>query len=132
MKLTANFSKSEFESKDGAKMPDDVFENIKKVANELQVLRDVLKQPININSAYRSPSHNRKVGGVKNSQHVKGTAVDIVVKGLSTEQLAYKIDELISKGIMQQGGIGIYDTFVHYDIFFDGKNKRRWDFRKNK
>ena len=127
MKLTANFSKSEFESKDGAKMPDDVFENIKKVANELQVLRDVLKQPININSAYRSPSHNRKVGGVKNSQHVKGTAVDIVVKGLSTEQLAYKIDELISKGIMQQGGIGIYDTFVHYDI---RGTKARWDFRK--
>ena len=127
MKLTANFSKSEFESKDGAKMPDDVFENIKKVANELQVLRDVLKQPININSAYRSPSHNRKVGGVKNSQHVKGTAVDIVVKGLSTDQLAYKIDELISKGIMQQGGIGIYDTFVHYDI---RGTKARWDFRK--
>ena len=128
MKLTENFSKSEFESKDGSKMPDDVFENIKFLANELQVLRDVLKQPIKINSAYRSPSHNRKVGGVKKSQHVKGNAVDIVVKGLSTEQLAYKIDELISKGIMQQGGIGIYDTFVHYDI---RGSKARWDFRTN-
>ena len=130
MKLTENFSKSEFDSKDGAEMPSDVLENIKKVANELQVLRDVLKQPIKINSAYRSPSHNRKVGGEKNSQHIKGNAVDIVVKGLSTEQLAYKIDELISKGMMLQGGIGIYDTFVHYDIYFDGKKIRRWDFRK--
>lgn len=129
MKLTANFSKSEFESKDGAKMPDDVFENVKVVAEQLQVLRDVLNIPIKINSAYRSPSHNKKIGGVRNSQHITGKAVDIVAKGITTNYLAFKINELIIKGKMLEGGVGIYDTFVHYDI---RGTKARWDNRKKK
>jgi uncharacterized protein YcbK (DUF882 family) len=132
MKLTSNFSKSEFDSKDGAEMPDDVLANVKIVAEQLEVLRGVLNVPIKINSAYRSPAHNAspKVKGVKNSQHLTGKAVDIVAKGIATNYLAYKINELIFKGKMLEGGIGIYDTFVHYDIYFDGKKKRRWDYRK--
>ena len=124
MKLTKNFSKSEFDSKDGAAMPDDVLENIKVIAEQLQVLRDTLTIPITINSAYRSPKHNKKIGGVKNSQHLTGKAVDIVAKGITTKYLAYKINELIFKGNMLEGGIGIYDTFVHYDI---RGVKARWD-----
>lgn len=127
MKLTKNFSKSEFDSKDGAEMPDNVLENIKVVAEQLQVLRDVLNIPITINSAYRSPKHNKKIGGVKNSQHITGKAVDIVAKGITTNYLAFKINELILKGKMLEGGIGIYDTFVHYDI---RGIKARWDNRK--
>jgi hypothetical protein len=42
MKLTENFSKSEFDSKDGAAMPLEVLQNIKELANNLQVLRDHL------------------------------------------------------------------------------------------
>jgi uncharacterized protein YcbK (DUF882 family) len=132
MKLTSNFSKSEFDSKDGAEMPDNVLANVKIVAEQLEVLRGVLNVPIKINSAYRSPAHNAspKVKGVKNSKHLTGKAVDIVAKGITTNYLAYKINELIFKGKMLEGGIGIYDTFVHYDIYFDGKKKRRWDYRK--
>lgn len=129
MKLTANFSKSEFDSKDGAEMPSDVLENVKVVAEQLQVLRDVLNIPIKINSAYRSPSHNKKIGGVRNSQHITGKAVDIVAKGITTNYLAFKINELIIKGKMLEGGVGIYDTFVHYDI---RGTKARWDNRKKK
>ena len=129
MKLTTNFSKSEFESKDGAEMPSDVLENVKVVAEQLQVLRDVLNIPIKINSAYRSPSHNKKIGGVRNSQHITGKAVDIVAKGITTNYLAFKINELIIKGKMLEGGVGIYDTFVHYDI---RGTKARWDNRKKK
>lgn len=129
MKLTTNFSKSEFESKDGAEMPSDVLENVKVVAEQLQVLRDVLNIPIKINSAYRSPLHNKKIGGVRNSQHITGKAVDIVAKGITTNYLAFKINELIIKGKMLEGGVGIYDTFVHYDI---RGTKARWDNRKKK
>ena len=129
MKLTTNFSKSEFDSKDGAEMPSDVLENVKVVAEQLQVLRDVLNIPIKINSAYRSPSHNKKIGGVRNSQHITGKAVDIVAKGITTNYLAFKINELIIKGKMLEGGVVIYDTFVHYDI---RGTKARWDNRKKK
>ncbi len=61
MKLTSNFNKSEFDSKDGFDMPDDVLENIKVVAEQLQVLRDTLNMPITVNSAYRSVAHNKKI-----------------------------------------------------------------------
>ena len=123
MKLTNNFNLAEFESKCGRPMPDDVRQNIQKLANSLQVLRDHLKRPIQINSAYRSPEHNAKIGGVRNSQHVQGKAADIAVQGMTTRQVATEIEKLIASGQMLQGAIGIYPTFVHYDI---RKNKVRW------
>lgn len=43
----------------------------------LQPLRDALGCPIIINSGYRNPAYNESVGGVKNSQHLRGCAADI-------------------------------------------------------
>lgn len=127
--ITKNFSKSEFDSKDGAEMPLEVEINIVKLACNLQRLRDVLSAPITINSGYRSPAHNKNVGGASNSQHLYGKASDIVVKGMTPVRVANEIERLILSGEMLQGGLGIYDTFVHYDI---RKTKARWDYRKNK
>jgi zinc D-Ala-D-Ala carboxypeptidase len=45
--------------------------------DKLQALRTRLGKPIIVVSAYRSPEHNRRVGGAKNSQHMRGTAFDI-------------------------------------------------------
>lgn len=123
MKLTKNFLLAEFQSKCGRSMPDDVRQNIQKLANSLQVLRDHLGKPITINSAYRSPEHNAKIGGVRNSQHVLGRAADIAVQGMTTRQVAAEIEKLIASGQMLQGAIGIYPTFVHYDI---RKTRVRW------
>lgn len=125
--MTKNFSKSEFESKCGREMPEEVYHNVVKVANQLQYLRDYLNKPIKVNSAYRSPEHNAKVGGVPKSQHLLGKAADIVVKDMPTEFLYQYIEDAISNGEMLQGGLGLYDTFVHYDI---RGTKARWDYRK--
>lgn len=127
MRLSKNFTKREFKSKDGYPMPDDVLANIKELASNLQVLRDFLGEPIRINSAYRSPAHNKAIGGVKNSQHVLGRAADIKVKDIETKDLYLIIDSLILDGKMKDGGLGLYDTFVHYDI---RGSKARWDYRK--
>jgi len=116
MKITNNFSKKEFDSKDGADMPNDVFNNIVEVAKNLQVLRDEVKSPIRINSGYRSPSHNKKVGGVKNSHHIYGRAADIVVSGMMPNQVAKVIDKLWKEGKMKKGWYKVYNSFVHYDI----------------
>lgn len=43
----------------------------------LQRLRDELGRPLIVVSAYRSPQHNKRVGGAKNSYHLKGVAFDI-------------------------------------------------------
>ena len=40
-------------------------------------------EPIRINSAYRSPQLNRKIGGAANSNHLTGCAADIRVTGLA-------------------------------------------------
>ena len=45
--------------------------------DKLQALRDRLGKPLIITSAYRSPAHNKKVGGAKNSRHMQGDAFDI-------------------------------------------------------
>lgn len=122
-KITTNFSLEEFKCKDGSDIPQKELSNIIVLAKQLQVLRNKIGKSITINSAYRSPKHNAKIGGVKNSQHVKGKAADISVNGMSTKEVALVIEELIKKGQMLEGGIGIYPTFVHYDI---RGTKARW------
>jgi uncharacterized protein YcbK (DUF882 family) len=124
MKLTENFNIIEFQSKDGSEMPEHVIHNIKELAENLQVLRDYIGSPIHINSAYRSPAHNAKIGGVKNSFHTKGKAADITVKGYTPRKLARIILKLIGEGKMSQGGLGLYNGFIHYDI---RGTKARWN-----
>lgn len=45
--------------------------------DSLQATRDALGVPLIVNSAYRSPAHNRRVGGAKASKHMEGHAFDI-------------------------------------------------------
>jgi uncharacterized protein YcbK (DUF882 family) len=125
-KLTNNFMLQEFNSKCGRDIPNNVLPNILQLAKNLQVLRDAVGKSITITSGYRSPQHNKKIGGAKDSQHVKGMAADIKVAGMTPKEVALVIEGLIESGKMKQGGIGIYPSWVHYDIFFGGKNKRRW------
>lgn len=126
MRLSKNFSKHEFDSKDGAEMPVGVLNNVLETAQNLQKLRDYYGVSIKINSGYRSESHNKAVGGSKGSQHRRGLAVDIVVEGVNPEDVADKIEELIEKGLLKEGGVGRYHTFTHYDI---RGTKARWDYR---
>ena len=123
MKLTKNFDSSEFACKDGSATPPEVLKNLKKVAQNLQVLRDFFGVPITVNSGYRSPAHNKAVGGAKKSQHLLGTAADIVVPGKRPVQVKAAIEKLIGEGKMHNGGIGLYNTFVHYDV---RDNAARW------
>src|SRR5690606_9510833 len=74
-----HLSWKELACKDGTPYPDEfkldgrvfqlaaVFEDIRRVCGN---------KPIRINSAYRSPAHNKKIGGARNSQHLHGRALD--------------------------------------------------------
>ncbi len=66
--------------------------NLTNLTKWLEVLRKrynakygVGEEPIRINSGYRSPQLNKKIGGVATSNHLTGCAVDIRVLGM--EQL---------------------------------------------
>jgi len=123
MKITNNFNLEEFDSKCGREMPSQVVTNIIELAKNLQVLRDEVKKSIQITSGYRSPEHNAKVKGAKLSQHITGMAADIKVAGMTPKQVAEVIERLIAEKKMKEGGIGIYKTWVHYDI---RNTKARW------
>ncbi|ADE83726.1 hypothetical protein PRMUPPPA20_06710 [Xylanibacter ruminicola] len=55
--------------------------NLKRLCEWLEVLREKASHPIIINSGYRSPQFNRKVGGAPTSNHITGCAVDIRTSG---------------------------------------------------
>lgn len=116
MYLTENFSIGDFACKDGASVPNELIPNVTLLADNLQVLRDHLGEPIHVNSGYRSPEYNAKVGGKKASYHMKAMAADITTKSKTPKQLAAIIEKLIAQKKMKQGGLGIYPGFIHYDV----------------
>lgn len=127
MQLTTNFFLSEFSCHDAANtpVPSKYLNNVKELANNLQILRDYLGEPIHINSGYRTPEYNASLdGSATKSQHLTASASDIVVKSKSPKQLNAIIEKLIKEGKMKQGGLGLYKTFTHYDI---RGTKSRWD-----
>lgn len=116
MRLTENFWLSEFRSKDGADFPDEVVENLQLLANNLQVIRNEIRQKIKISSGYRSPEHNKKIKGAKRSLHIFGKAADLKAQFLSPKELHDVIKKLMDEGKIVKGGLKAYNTFVHYDI----------------
>ena len=123
MQLTTNFSLNEFACKDGTQVPDELKSNVQALAEQLQILRDYLNEPIHINSGYRTPAYNKKRGGKPNSYHMKAMAADITVKSKTPKQLASVVEKLISNGTLKIGGIGVYPGFIHVDT---RKVKARW------
>lgn len=125
IQLTTNFNLSEFScrDRDGTPVPFKYRTNALRVAVQLQVLRDYLGEPVRILSAYRTPSHNKAVGGATKSFHLTGSAADITTKNKSPRQLATIVERLIAKGSLKFGGLGLYKGFIHVDI---RPNKVRW------
>ena len=70
-------------------------------------------QPLNVNSAYRDPEHNARVGGAKQSQHMHGNAFDVDVAGLPENERLALINLARQNGF---GGIGVYDNSLHFDV----------------
>jgi uncharacterized protein YcbK (DUF882 family) len=121
--MTTNFSPFEFRSKDGTDVPPELMGNLHELAKNLQVIRDHIGEPLQILSGYRSPAHNKKVGGKKASYHLKAMAADLTCKSLTPKKLHALILTLIKNGRVKNGGLGLYPGFVHYDI---GPANRRW------
>jgi len=77
---------------------------------------DCGNRSIQIISAYRTESWNKKVHGARHSQHIQGRAFDMKPpKDLTLDEFYRKIQSLAKKNLLI-GGIGKYKTFVHMDI----------------
>ena len=66
--------------------------------------------PFKISSGYRTKEHNKKVGGVPNSSHLKGLAADIICSNSSDRYTI--INALIFVGFHR---IGVHKGFIHAD-----------------
>ena len=80
--------------------------------DKLQTLRVKLGKPLIVRSAYRSPEHNKAVGGAKASKHMEGTAFDISMANhdpVNFEAAAREVGFL---------GFGYYPRsgFMHIDL----------------
>lgn len=104
--LSNNFKVKEFRCKDGS---DKIIVDTEFVRTVLQKIRTHFNTSVTINSAYRTPTYNRKVGGSTNSYHVKGRAFDIVVRGRKPSEVAKYARSIGVKGVIE------YNTFVHVD-----------------
>lgn len=116
--LSKNFKVREFRCRDGS---DPIFVD-SDLVEVLQKIRTHFGKEVNINSAFRTASHNAKQKKASRySQHLYGRAADIWIAGVSVDTLAAYIETLLPN----RGGIGRYynDKFVHVDV---RTAKSRW------
>ena len=114
--ISKNFRVREFRCQDGS----DVVFIESDLVDILQKIRDHFGKAVTITSAFRTASHNKKVGGATYSQHLYGKAADIKVSGVAASVVADFAETLMPS----TGGIGRYSTFTHVDV---RKTKSRWN-----
>lgn len=106
--VSAHFRAKEFACKDGCK-----FVLISKILIQvLEELRQKIGEEIYINSSFRTPKHNKAVGGALLSYHQYGMAADVRAKTKTPEELYNLLDEMLGGW----GGLELHDTFVHVDM----------------
>lgn len=133
MKLTKNFSLEEMYRSETARrcgidnkpQTEEVVENLRALCLEvLQPLRDHLGKPVVVSSGYRCKDLNKRVGGVENSQHLKGEAADIKVSGREEliDVMRYIMDETdFDQLIREKSGS---TEWVHVSHKRNGNNRR--------
>ena len=89
----------------------------------LDLIRAKAQVPFVINSAYRTPEHNEAVGGVHNSPHMLGCAVDIAAPDSKTYFSI--LEAAISCGCTR---IGMGKNFIHLDLDGTKPQGRAWTY----
>lgn len=113
------FKRSEFKCKCGKYCNGFPVEPSEKLVKLLDQIREHFNAPVTISSGVRCKTHNTNCGASA-SQHMKGTAADIKVKGVKPSEVAAYAETLLPG----TGGIGRYSTFTHVDV---RSNKSRWN-----
>ena len=120
MNLSPNFTLEEMTASETAvrygidNTPDnDVLMNLRRLALFLEDVRTAVGMPLRINSAYRSIEANRIVGGKSTSQHCRGVAADLKVKGMTPDQV---VKAIIAAKLPYDQVIREFDSWTHVSI----------------
>lgn len=117
------FTFEEFDSPDSPgsgkkKMQDQFLQRLTRARKHANV-------PFSISSGYRTPKHNKKVGGVRGSAHTKGFAADIRCRKKESAKRFKIIQSLILVGFTR---IGVSDNFIHVDCDPSKNEDRIWTY----
>ena len=134
MNLTANFTLEELVKSETALRHDmdntpgeAEIENLKRLCEQvLQPVREHFKTGVKVNSGFRHPEVNAKVGGSKTSDHCKGQAADIEIPGIPNADLAVWITENLdfTQVILELYTPGVPDSgWVH--VSYDPANLKK-------
>lgn len=119
MKLSEHFSLAEFTASQTAtrlgidnSLPQELYTNARRTCILLEEARQILGKPIHINSGYRCPKLNERIGGSQTSAHMQALAADFVCHEFGTplqicQALIGKIefDQLIEEGTWVHVGL---------------------------
>lgn len=129
---SVHFSWAELACHDGTEVP----EALRPVARRacltvLEPIRQRFGKALVVVSGYRSRTHNRRVGGARESRHVKADGFDIrPVSFADLPRLKQVVREMIDEGALPDlGGYGEYPRWIHVDARprkLDG-SIARWD-----
>lgn len=125
-----HFTEKELRCKHCGQLPPSVRENLVALVDHvLDPLRDQYGKPIYVTSGFRCPAHNAAVGGVPNSQHMKGEACDIhagspeenlkLAKILATQN---HFDQMI---LYVNSASSLAPRFIHVSYKRSGANRHR-------
>ena len=134
MNLTKNFTLPEMTKSETAlrhgmdNTPGDAeIENLRRLCEQvLQPTRDHFAKGVKVNSGFRAPEVNAKVGGSKTSDHCKGQAADIEIPGIPNADLAKWITENLefTQVILEFYTPGVPDSgWVH--VSYDPANLKK-------
>jgi zinc D-Ala-D-Ala carboxypeptidase len=130
MKLTPHFTLEELTASQTASRlgldntpPPKVLENLKHTAQRLEMLRELLQNPLHISSGYRSPIVNKAIGSTaKHSQHMEGQAVDFTCPQFGTPEEIVKA--IILSDFEYDQIIHEFNSWVHISFVKAGSRKQ--------
>ena len=94
-----------------------------KLLEMIDEAREIYGKPIHVTSGYRTETHNRKVGGVSSSSHLKGLAIDVAC--VKSDDRFEMLTALLEVGFNR---IGVAGTFIHVDIDKDKSQNVIWTY----
>ncbi|NES94503.1 MAG: peptidase M15A [Desertifilum sp. SIO1I2] len=106
----------------GTRMPpnQETVDAIVRIAQLAQQARDRIGRPFHVTSWYRPPDINARVGGVSNSRHIVGDAIDFYCDGLTGNQLYWFLDP------WWPGGLGRYASYPYLSHIDARGYRARW------
>ena len=103
--------------------------NVQLMASIMEIVRELLQRPIEVNSWFRSPALNKAVGGVQTSAHLKGFAVDFDVSPAEFRRVAQSKSFFYDQAIYYAS-----QSFMHLGIRLDDsgfpENRRQIIYKK--